>query len=524
MNLVSLLRPRSSVLAAPKKSVSGGGYGTTNPLGAAFTDRWRKDRPPTPLELITELVGIAYVCADLNASTVAGIKLQLFVRTRKGERKTRWATRKISTKTKKWMESQKSTSNMVVGGEVEEVLDHPILKLLDVNDQDLSVDDSDYSDTRPNFSGFNLMKMTQMYLESIGRAYWLIEFDGLGVPQKVWLLRSMFVKEVFDPEGSGRIIFYEYGGPSGVKYNPRQILRFVCPDPYNPYIGSYSPLMAAMEKLRIYRGQDASINALLENSARPEAIWSPSANGETGGMIGPAEARRMEVALNQKFREAGRGSILVQPYPGTMQVLGWRPGDVVELERSKLLRDDILAIFGIPDAMFQRNQTTVAGAKTSDFAHAKYAVVPRLTNILSTLRSLLRMYDPDGRMFFSFVSPLPEDSVMALEQTRVGVTTGAVTVDEFRVALDLEPFGDEAGKTRYINNQLMPIGRDGQVIPIGLPPTATPAQVLAATDKPPKGPPDKSVRSRLKAAGYADEEIVSLVAKQCDIKQESAQL
>lgn len=526
MNLVSLLRPRSSVLAAPKKTVSGGGYGTTNPLGSAYTDRWKKDRAPTPLELITEIVGVAYVCINLNSSSTASTKLQLFCRTQKGDRKTRWATRTIGTKQKKWLAECKSTANMMTSGDVHQVLDHPILRLLDINECDLSVDDSDYNDDRPTMSGFQLTRMTQIYLESIGRAYWLVEFDGMGVPEKVWLLRSAFVREVFDPEGSGRVIYYEYGGPAGVKYNPKQILRFVCPDPYNPYIGGYSPLMAAMEKLRIYRGQDANIEAVLENAARPDALWSPSANGETGGMIGPAEARRMEVAINQKFREAGKGSVMVAPFPGSLQPISWKPGDILDLERSKLLKADIMAIFDVPDAMYERNQTTVAGAKTSDYAHAKYAIIPRLTNYLSTLRSLLRMYDPDGRLFWAFEDPRPADSIFALEQTRVGATTGGYEVDELRVALDLEPYGTDAGRVRYINNQLLPVGRDGQIVPLGLPPDATSQQTTAAAtnDKPPKGKPDKSVRSRLKDAGYADEEIISLISKQAEVKQESVQL
>jgi phage portal protein BeeE len=516
MNLVSLLSRRSSPAVARKGGVGYGGYGNNFPLGSAFTDRWKKDRQPTPLELIRELVGIAYVCVDLNSSCVANTKLELFVRTKRGERKTRWPTRSLTRSKKEWLGDCKSTTAMMTSGEVEQVLEHPILRILDINDQGLSVDDSDYSDTRPALSGFQLMRITQMYLESIGRAYWLVEFDGLGCPEKVWLLRSHYVKEMFSPDGSGRIDYYEYGGPAGVRYDPRQILRFLTPDPNNPYLGGYAPLMAAIEKLRIYRGQDANIGAILENSARPEAIWSPSANGDTGGMLGPAEARRMEVAINQKYREAGRGGIMVQPYPGTLQPISWKPGDIIDLERSKLLKGDIMAIFGVPDAMYERNQTTVAGAKTSDYAHAKYAVMPRLTNFLSTLRSLLRMYDPDGRMFFGYMSPLPPDSIYELERTRLGVTSGAIEVDEMRASMDLEPYGSAAGKLRYVNTQLSAVDRDGHVFLPSTPPSLLPPELVpddSALPKP-KPEPEKSIRSRLRKAGYADDEIVALIAKQ----------
>ncbi len=190
------------------------------------------------------------------------------------------------------------------------------MRLLDIGEAADRVDTSDYGDTRPALSGYLLFKLTQCYLDMLGRAYWLFEFDGAGLPKKTWLLRPQFVREVFDPDGSGKILYYEYGGPNGATYDPGQVLRFANPDPYNPYVGGMSPMMAAIDKIRIFRRSDASINAILENAARPDAIWSPKGDSEGGATIGMAEARRMEIAINQKFREAGSGSIFV---------LFWRP-------------------------------------------------------------------------------------------------------------------------------------------------------------------------------------------------------
>lgn len=478
MNLIDALFRRPK---AKGGSSYGGGYGGNyRSGGAAYSDEFRKDRAPQPLELIRQLVGLAYGCVNINANAVASTPLRLYVRTGKGQRKTRWQTSPVNRKTLKYLRGQKETASFVSDStQIEEVHDHPVLTLLDLNQAAPQVDDGDYSDTRPSLSGYQLFKLTQIFLEAMGKAYWLKELDGLGVPKKLWLLRPHFVRESFSPDGSGRIDYYEYGGPSGARYSPDQIIRFCDPDPYNPYLGGMAPLIAAIEKIRIFRRQDAHVNAILENAARPDAIWSPKGDSEGGG-IGPAEARRMEVAINQKFREAGNGSIMVQPYPGTMQVIGWKPGDIVELERAKQLEQDIKAIFGVPDAILNRNNTTVAGAKTSDYAYGKYTIQPRLRNIGSTLRVLLRDYDPDNRLFFAFDDALPEDSVFELEQTRVGATTGAVEIDEIRTALDLQPYGNEQGRTRYIASDLTPIGPDGQVIDNG-------SAALARTNPPPIG-------------------------------------
>ena len=90
--------------------------------------------------------------------------------------------------------------------------------------------------------GYDLRWMTQLYLESVGRAYWLIERDGLGVPRQLWLLRPQLVREVPDRTGKRMIDHYEYGGARGVRYRTCDVIKFHYPDPANPYFGGYSPL------------------------------------------------------------------------------------------------------------------------------------------------------------------------------------------------------------------------------------------------------------------------------------------
>ena len=148
------------------------------------------------------------------------------------------------------------------------------------------------------------------------------------------------------------------------------MLRFSNPDPDDPYRGGYSPLMAAIEKIRIARKGDAHVNALLDNMARPDAVWSPKGDSEGGG-IGEAEARRVRSAMREEFSRAGRGGLLVSEYPGSLQVLGWKPGDVVELERAKTIKTDIANAFGVPNALLDLNEANLASAKAAEYQYAK---------------------------------------------------------------------------------------------------------------------------------------------------------
>jgi phage portal protein BeeE len=143
---------------------------------------------------------------------------------------------------------------------------------------------------------------------------------------------------------------------------------------------------------------------------------------------------------------AGRGGLLVSESPGSIQPLQWAPQDIVEIERAKAIKTDICNVFGVPDAKLERNAANLAAAKTADYAHTKDAGLPRCARMEETLNArLVPMFDPGGRLFVAYDSPIREDEVFALEQTRTASQIGAVTRNEVRAALDLEPvaWGDQ---------------------------------------------------------------------------------
>ncbi|HEY2586215.1 MAG TPA: phage portal protein [Tepidisphaeraceae bacterium] len=409
------------------------------PLGAPYSDVFRKDRAPTPRELVQQLVGVAYACATLNADLVASTALKLYVATRPGDTKAKGHLhpQAVSRKTLARLHDDPALAEFVAGDvTIQQVTHHPILALLKAPQRDPD---------NPGLSGYDFRWMTQLYLESVGRAYWLVERDGLGIPGKLWLLRSHLVREVADPTGTRLIDHYEYGGSRGARYQPSEIIRFHFPDPENPYFGGYAPLAAAIEKIRIGRREDAHVNAMLENMGRPDAIWSPKGDAEGGG-IGSAEAQRLRSAFRQTFNQAGRGGIFVSETPGTLQPLQWAPQDVVEIQRAAAIKTDICNVFGVPDAKLARNAANLASAKTADYAHKVDAGLPRCRRIEETLNArLVPMFDDTGRLFLAYDSPVPEDEVFALEQTRTASMSGAITRNEIRqsVGLDPVPWGEQ---------------------------------------------------------------------------------
>jgi len=301
----------------PAKSAGASGLGSATsyvpgtPLGSLYTDIFQKNRAPTPRELIQQLVGTAYACATLNADLVASSTIRLYIASNSNDpHPPKYLNaRPVSRKAIYRLAADPSFSTRVsTTSVVHEITSHPLLDLLKSPHADPAT---------PGLSGYDLRWTTQLYLESVGRAYWLIERDGLNIPTQLWLLRSHLVREVPDPTGRSLLSHYEYGS---ARYRPDEIVRFHFPDPENPYLGGYSPLAAAIEKIRIARKEDAHINAMLDNMGRPDAMWSPKGDSEGGG-IGAAEAQRLRSAFRQAFAQAGRGGLLVSETPGSLQPL-----------------------------------------------------------------------------------------------------------------------------------------------------------------------------------------------------------
>jgi phage portal protein BeeE len=441
------------------------------PLGSPFTDVFRKSRAPAPRELVQQLIGTAYACATLNADLVAATRLRLYLRTRRGEQaaKSYLCPSPVDRKTLRRLRDDPAVAQYLAGDvTVEEVTHHPLLDLLKRPNPD---------GDQAGLCGYDLRWMTQLYLESVGRAYWLIERDGLGVPVQIWLLRPHMIREVGDPTGQRLVDYYEYGG-GGRRYQPADIVKFHFPDPDHPYYGGYSPLMAAIEKIRIARKEDAHINAMLENMGRPDAVWSPKGDSEGGG-IGAAEAQRVRSAFRAAFAQAGRGGLLISEFPGALQPLQWAPQDIVEIERASAIKTDICNVFGVPDAKLERNAANLAAARTADYAHTKDAGVPRCLRSEETLNAkFIPMFDPSGRLFVAYDSPVREDEVFLFEQTRAAATVGALTRNEVRASIGMDPvpWGDEP----LIPSNMVAVDSAGRPLPV---PGRVPALVEDDSDE-----------------------------------------
>jgi hypothetical protein len=496
-----------------------GAYGGffTNPVGG---DIFRKDRAPTPLDLIRENMGTANACVRLNSQGVARVPLRLFVTTKKGQSapsmSLRGQTKKLDAKTVHHLKRSPQTGVRLRGSEnVEEVTDHPLLDLLR--------SPGGMGENALGMGQFGLFELTQSYLEVIGNAFWYIEKNGMGgTPSAIWPLPSQFVQQIPGSTSDRLIDKYILAiGGSKTEYDPSEIVAFRMMDVYNPYLGGFSPLRAGIEAQKVMRMALALTNSRMQNGGRPSAVWSPSDGGDSGGMIDPEGSARMRNAFRQAFSQAGAGGIAVAPFAGSIQTLTWPMNDIIDAARYELTQSQICAAFSVPVTKVSRKDANRASAESGDYAHAVDAVLPRCAANADVInRFLIPMFDTSDRMFVAYDNPTTDDATFILDQTRAGSQLGLQRVDEGRAAIGLDPLPDGTGQVRLVPANMIPVGDDGSIDAAYVasmaamkpaPQNSTAENSQNASNQPKKPAKDAKIRKRLAAAGYCEDEIVGMM-------------
>ena len=99
--------------------------------GGSYIDSYRRNRTPTPNEILAELKNTAWACASLNASVCASHPPRLYVTTQTNQTRPKCLTKSLPAATEKRL---RSTPHLSVhtrsAARLEEVTDHPLLDLL----------------------------------------------------------------------------------------------------------------------------------------------------------------------------------------------------------------------------------------------------------------------------------------------------------------------------------------------------------------------------------------------------------
>jgi HK97 family phage portal protein len=409
--------------------------GGTQWTGTEFVDAFKRNRVPTPNEMLAELKNTAFTCASINAAVCASYNPRLFVWSTTETPQPRCTTkalsgaqerrleRRLRLRTKRSHAVPPKTHRQI---KIEEVVDHPLLDLFD--------------QPNPQHSSFDLWELTTFYQETAGSAYWLLQFDNLGTPNQIWVLPAQNVTPKRQPQSRAIVDYYEYrSGMQRTTFKPAEIIHFRYPDPKDPYTAGLSPLRACWEQVALTSDYLAFKKATWENSAVPGAVISPD------DVLGEEERDRLETQWNNKFRRGGAGRVLVAESGLKVTALGHSMGDLAALAEYGATKEDIANAFHVPLSYLTSN-TNLANLEAAEQQHLSLAVSPRLWRRDEKInQQLLPLFDPSGRLFVASDDPMNTDTDDDPTWFDLNMKHGITTINEVRLERGMGPvpWGDK---------------------------------------------------------------------------------
>lgn len=318
-----------------------------------------------------------------------------------------------------------------LAGELVEVLDHPMLDLLE--------------NFNPMMTGPAGRKLTQNHLDLVGEAFWLKERDGLGVPVRLWPVPPFWVRDTPTPEHP----FFEINYSSWQAVVPAtEMVWFLDLDPHQPYKRGTGTAGALGDELETdeFAAKHAKIE--LYNRGVPEILVTAEGLGEE-------ETRRLEVDWKQKNRGLFKQ---LQVYFLNRKVevkqLGQSFRNLQLIQLREFERNMVVQVFGVPPEMLgiieHSNRASITAA---DYMFSRWVLVPRLELQRAVMQEHL-VTDFDERLILDYESPVEEDGEKQLKAAQLA--PWALKVDEWRVLQGEDPLPDGEGQVHMVPQNLIP--------------------------------------------------------------------
>ena len=197
----------------------------------------------------------------------------------------------------------------------------------------------------PHWTGGDLWRATEIYLNLWGVAYWSVMRDEMGAPTEIWPLRPDRVRLV--PDDREYIRGYLYTGASGaqVAFAADEIVRLRYFNPLDEYAG-LSPIAPA--RLTLDMGRDA----LVGNRSGLANDGAPGVALETGGPTSEDEVRRIYEQWEARYRgPRNRLRPLVLSEGMKISHLGFSPRDMEYVRALRWTVEDVARVFNVPKPM-----------------------------------------------------------------------------------------------------------------------------------------------------------------------------
>lgn len=272
----------------------------------------------------------------------------------------------------------------------------------------------------PFETSVSLWMKTAMYLELTGNAYWYVPKNIFGTITEIWVIPSQYMKVI--PDMKNFISGYAFSnGTVEESFSKDDIIHLKYPSPHSVFYGK-SPLQAAASSVDAHEAMKESERRSFENGVFPGVAI------KTSEKLSKDVRERLEATVRRGFsgpERAGKAIILEQGL--SMQPFTFSPREMDFMQSSKITRDEILAVFGVPAAVAGISEdVNRASAEAMLYTFAQNTIIPKLRLLEAQLTQDLCITF-DNRIEAKFEDPTPavrsEDRADMVARIKNGITT-----------------------------------------------------------------------------------------------------
>lgn len=327
------------------------------------------------------------------------------------------------------------------GTEFEEVKEHEAISLLrNVNDY---------------MTSYQLIELTQIFLEQVGEAYWCVIRGEGGRPEQLWILRPDWVyvvksettfidKYIYSPNG--------YYARNSVTIDAKDVIPFKYPNPTDPYRG-HGAVQSASSAIDTDKFASEYNRNFFYNSAIPYLLLRTKRK--------PSKPDIDRFISEWEGKLQGRGNahkiaMLTGDWEEPFE-FGGKMKDLDFNEGRKAMRDEILAIFKVGKSTLNiTDDVNRANAEASNLNFMERTIKPKMTRLVAHLNEFyLAPNWPEEDIFFDYEDPSPTDVEMNLKIYE-SAKGSWMTPNEIRERENLPPL--EGGDVIYQPIILAPMG------------------------------------------------------------------
>ena len=323
-------------------------------------------------------------------------------------------------------------------GQLVRVDDHPFLDLM--------------KKVNPVMNILDLKSLTSIYLDLTGNAYWYTPLNVLKQPAEIWILESQNVKIVPGKDEVVKGYIYQKGNKK-TAFEKEEIVHFRYPNPLDPYYYGMSPIQAAHYAVDSNDYMQKYGTAAFKNMGSISLFIQLIEEAQNWNDDQKKEFKKGWLTSHLGVDNAGK--MIIAPAIKDIKDFAMSPKEMDYSKSRADIRDELLAIYGVPKSKFTQDVGPRARVESDDYAFHKETIQPKLKRVdMKVTETMLPRYD--DRLELHHEDSTPMDKVFELKKEDSRLKNYVTVVNEVREKDGLKPV--DWGDRPLAPFNIMPLG------------------------------------------------------------------